>query len=132
MSKAHSLQILFASAAIMLCIAYYITFYHANHSGYVVDNYSPMLTILFVPVIASSLCFLFYVLTRSETYKKFGITCILIYLIPQTSLLIVACSALSSNDDFKLGTSLNGFAEIAPLIYFISLLLGSLLLKKID
>lgn len=131
MSKVLSLQILFASAAIMLCIAYYIAFYHQKHGGYTEDN-TPFTTITFVPVIASSLCFLFYALTRSETYKKFGIACVLIYLIPEISLLIVVFSSLANNEDFKLDTSLNGFAEAAPLLYFIALLLGKLLFKKTD
>ncbi len=127
-NKSSLAQILFASATVLLSAAYVFSLHQeASHEDY--NNYSSLITILFVPAIVSALSLLEYNRICRRILLNIGI---IITLLSTISNLMYSyfIYKLVHDAGFKLNTGAYGLLNALPLGYLIMLAVGSLILKK--
>jgi hypothetical protein len=128
MNKFKFPQILFASATILLSAAYAFNL-HREASYSESNNYSVLITFLFVPAIVSALSLLEYNRGNKKLFLRIGLASYLIAVFIH-AIWVYLTFQLVYGTDFKLDTSFNGLVSVLPLCYIFALPLSALLLKK--
>lgn len=128
MQKSSLAQLLFAGATVLLSAAYAFSL-HAEAAKEAYNNYSSLVTLLFVPAILSALSLIEYHRNHKRVFRRAGwtfssIACVFhaLYIWYVVELVRVA--------GFKLSGGLSQLVYEAPLCYLVLLLLSRLPLKK--
>lgn len=128
MHKSSLAQLLFASATVLLSVAYAFSL-HAEAAQEAHSNFSSLVAILFVPAIVSALSLLEYNRSHKRVFLRVGLTFSAIAFLLH-ALYIWFAIELVRVAGFKLNTSVSQLVYMAPLCYLILLILSSLLFKK--
>jgi tellurite resistance protein TehA-like permease len=126
--KSSVAQLLFASATVLLSVAYAFSL-HAEAAKAAYSNFSSLVTILFVPAIVSAVSLLEYNRSHKRVFLYVGLTFLAIAFV-FNSLYIWFVFIMTRGGNSKLNTSVSQLVYMAPLCYLILLIISRLLLKK--
>jgi tellurite resistance protein TehA-like permease len=126
--KSSVAQLLFASATVLLSVAYAFGL-HAEAAKAAYSNFSSLVTILFVPAIVSAVSLLEYNRSHKRVFLHVGLTFLAIAFLVNF-LYIYFVFIMTRGGDSKLNTSVSQLVYMAPLCYLILLILSSLPLKR--